>query len=236
MKSPTLFAISLFLLCAATAGSARAGEFEARKIREFTALAAIQTAGGGPTELWAAGIERNSARTNVHPFIERIRGGKRLHRALPAQLASREVQAFWSASHEKKRGMAFLSQWTIEQGDAPQLHFVPQSSKTAFKLAEAPCLEVLSLRKGGKDLVFLCGDGHDEGRKPEEKKVPFPPELEIPGLTEEATTVPVRRLTTPVIGTALLPDGVGRENVLELSAPEALRGKQKPRIVRPLTR
>ena len=225
----SLFALSLTAFLIFGAFEAVASELQPKKIRDFTALGILSPQ---KPELWAAGVERNAGRTEVHPFLERIRGGKRLHQKLPSQLQSREIQAFWSGRFENKSGVATLSQWVIEQGDAPQLHFIPAGSKAAFKLAQAPCIDVDQITFKEGMIVFQCAPEEGTQKSPSPVSVSLPPELKLEGTLSEPLRLPVRKIEHSTLGTAFLPNQAGEENRLELTEP----GAKKARIIRPLSR
>ena len=146
-----------------------------------TALTAVAT---GPKQV-VVGVR--SAEPGAEPVTSLVAIDAKTRAArsvpLPKELAGREVIALLPAGER----WLVVTQWTMEQGDAPQVHGWNPAKKSWKKLGTFDCTAVIGLRVEASSIVLRCEDVTDPAApKVVEKKLaldkirPAPGNFDLP--------------------------------------------------------
>ena len=154
----------------------------------------LYTALGGGTngELWVASAVKGGETRMPKPQLERFASGsKDLEKPIVLNTETfegREVQAIFTGTTPKgEPALMILSQWSVEQGDQPQLHGIAVSKLASnqqsdwIQLSTAPCTDVEKITLAEKSVSYLCAG--EQELDPKTKMIitrPVDPKLKTP--------------------------------------------------------
>jgi hypothetical protein len=184
---------TLIILAASFAGGTAQGFTEApaaaAAAQKETLYTGLGVAGGA---IWVASATKSMADRFPEPRLQRYQSaGKEfeIEWVLEAKIfRGREVRAVVPMkTPQGGAAMGVISQWSVEQGDEPEIHAIELSeafkkgTQPWVKLSKAPCVDIDSIQVEGSKVSYQCSD--EQKLDPKTRKIvkrPVSAELKTP--------------------------------------------------------